>query len=136
MVVDTPLFMGPGSSVIRPQPLGVVCLMGTWNFPFLLTGNPLSNVIAAGNCALVKPSEIAPHCSNVLAKIIRENLDQRFYRVIEGKSKVAITLNASRFDMFVFTGSTQKGKLVAGAAAKNLVPCLLELGGKSPAIID
>lgn len=135
-MVDTPLFVGPASSIIRPQPLGVVCLMGTWNFPFLLTGNPLSNVIAAGNCALIKPSEIAPHCSEVLTKIIRESLDQRFYKVIEGKSKVAITLNKQKFDMFVFTGSTQKGKLVAEAAAKNLVPCLLELGGKSPAIID
>jgi len=135
-VVDTALFMGPATSIVRPEPLGVVCMMGTWNFPFLLTFNPLSNIIAAGNCVLVKPSEIAPHCSAVIAKIITESLDQRFYRVIEGKSKVAITLNKQKFDLFMFTGSTQKGKLVAEAAAKNLVPCVLELGGKSPVIVD
>ena len=136
VVVDTPIFMGPAKSVVLPEPLGVVCILGTWNFPFLLTFSQLSNAIGAGNSALIKPSEIAPHCSAVVAKIISENLDQRFYRVIEGKSKVAITLNKSKFDLFVFTGSTQKGKLVAEAAARNLVPCILELGGKSPAIID
>lgn len=98
--------MGPASSKIRPEPLGVICIMGTWNFPFLLMAMPLVNIIAAGNCAVIKPSELAPHSSFAIAKIIRESLDQRFYRVIEGKAKVAVSLNKQRFDMIVFTGST------------------------------
>ena len=134
--VDTPLLMGPATSKIKPEPLGVVCIYGTWNFPFLLSLSPLCNAISAGNCVFLKPSEVAPHCSEVMVKVIRESLDQRFFKIIEGKSKVAITLNALRFDLFFFTGSTQKGKLVAQGAAKNLVPCILELGGKSPAVVD
>ena len=74
-VVDTPLLMGPATSRIKPEPLGVVCIYGTWNFPFLLTFSPLSNCISAGNSALIKPSEVAPHCSEVMVKIVREHLD-------------------------------------------------------------
>lgn len=134
--VDTPLTVGPGSSFIKWEALGVICIMGAWNFPYVTTINPLLYVIAAGNGAVIKPSELSPRSSKIMNKVLTEALDQSIYRVCEGKAKIAVTLNNLPFDMFVFTGSTQKGRLCAQSAAKNLVPCVLELGGKSPLIVD
>jgi len=93
-------------SFIRYEPLGVVCIYSAWNYPILLSLAPLVGVIASGNAAVLKPSELAPNVSRCLAKFIESTLDQRYYRCIQGKGKVAVTLNNQRFDMFVFTGST------------------------------
>lgn len=134
--METPLLLAPSKSYLLPEPLGVICDLGAWNYPFGTLLNPLVSIIASGNCAVIKPSEMAPRCSIAVAKLCEKYLDQKFYRVVQGHANVAIKLTSMRFDMFVFTGSTQKGKLVAQSAAKNLVPCILELGGKSPCIID
>jgi aldehyde dehydrogenase (NAD+) len=97
---------------------------------------PLVSVIASGNCAVVKPSEVAPHASLKLKQLILRNLDGDSYRAIEGLVEVAKALTNAPFDGICFTGSTEKGRLVATAAGKNLVPCVLELGGKCPVIVD
>lgn len=134
--VDTPMYLGPAKSKIVYEPLGVVCVIGSWNFPIFTTLMPLVSVIAAGNCAVIKPSEIAPHVSLKIKQLILRNLDTDCYRPIEGLVEVAKALTSAKFDGICFTGSTEKGKLVAAAAAKNLVPCVLELGGKCPVIVD
>ena len=85
---------------------------------------------------LIKPSEIAPNCSRALTKLCQKYLDNRFYIPYQGQTEVAKQITSMKWDMIVFTGSPEKGKLVAAAAGKNLVPCLLELGGKCPTIID
>jgi acyl-CoA reductase-like NAD-dependent aldehyde dehydrogenase len=135
-VVNTPLLCAPATSKIVYEPLGTMLVIGSWNYPVMLTLSPLVGAIAAGNCVIVKPSEISAHCSTVMRKLIEEYCDPNHVKCIEGHVKVAIKLTQSKFDKIVFTGSTQKGRLVAQAAAKNLVPCLLELGGKCPLIVD
>jgi len=96
----------------------------------------VASSIAAGNAVLLKPSEMAPHSSNVMAELFEKYLYQNYYRIVEGGGKVAQTLTALPFDLIIFTGSPEKGKLVAKAAAEHLTPCILELGGKSPTIVD
>lgn len=110
--------------------------MAPWNYPVNLLLYPAIQAIAAGNCVLLKPSELAPNSARLLKKLCDEYLDKRFVRCVNGGTNVCIKLTSMRFDKIIFTGSTEKGKLVAQAAAKNLVPTILELGGKSPAIID
>ena len=134
--VDTPMFLGPARSKIVYEPLGVVCVMGSWNFPLFTTIGPLINVIAAGNCAIIKPSELAPYSLIKIKSLVTRWLDLSCYICIEGQVEVAKALSTKKFDSICFTGSTDKGKLVAAAAARNLVPCILELGGKSPVIVD
>lgn len=134
--VDTPLLIGPAKSSIMCEPLGVAGIMGSWNYPYLTTIMPLVAVIAAGNCAVIKPSEMSPHSSLMVKRLVIRHLDSNCYKVVEGAVNVAIKMTSTKFDQIIFTGSTEKGKLVAKAAAENLVPCLLELGGKSPCIID
>ena len=134
--VDTKLVCAPAKSKIVNEPFGVALVMGSWNYPFLTVLQPLAYTIAAGNCAIIKPSELAPHCSAAIKKFIQNYLPEEAYAVLEGPGEVAASLASKRFDLIVFTGSPEKGKLVALAAAKNLVPCILELGGKSPLIVD
>ncbi len=134
--VDTPTLIGPAKSRIVYEPLGVVLIIGSWNFPLYTTLGPLIHAIAAGNCAIIKPSEISAHSSNMMKRFIMRQLDMQCFVVIEGQVEVAKSLTSKKFDMICFTGSTDKGKLVAQSAAKNLVPCLLELGGKSPSVVD
>lgn len=131
-----PIKIGMGSCYIKAEPLGVVCILGTWNVPFFTTIGPLTQVIAAGNCSMIKPSEISPFSALVIEKLITKYLDPSCFKVIQGKVQVAIKLTSLPFDFIMLTGSTRTGKLVAQAAARNLVPCLLELGGKCPTIID
>jgi len=135
-IVNTPIFVGPGTSSICAEPLGVAAVLGAWNYPLSLLLGPLQEVIGAGNCAILKPPEFAPHTAKVTAEFCKKYLDQRFFRCVLGQAQVAIKLTSMKLDMVVFTGSSQKGRLVAQACAKNLVPCVLELGGKSPAIVD
>lgn len=134
--VDTPMLLGPARSRIVYEPFGVALIMGSWNFPFFTTIGPLIYAIAAGNCAILKPSEMSPQCSRVMKRLLVRFLDSSAYTVIEGAVQVAIAITSKPFDVICFTGSTEKGKLVAKAASANLVPCILELGGKSPFIID
>jgi aldehyde dehydrogenase (NAD+) len=136
VVVDTPMLIGPARSKIHYEPLGVVLVMGSWNFPIYTTLAPLVYVIAAGNCAVIKPSEMSPHISKKLKVLITRYLDMSSYVCIEGAVEVAKTLTTKKFDYIVFTGGSEKGKLVAASAAQNLVPVMLELGGKCPAIVD
>jgi aldehyde dehydrogenase (NAD+) len=134
--VETPMITGPGASYIIHEPYGVMLLMGAWNYPVFTTVMPIVWAIAAGNCILVKPSELAPHSSNVIKKLVEKYLDPEAIVCIEGGPQVATTLVAQRWDLIFFTGSTAKGKLIARAAAEYMTPTILELGGKSPAIVD
>jgi aldehyde dehydrogenase (NAD+) len=134
--VTTELIDFPATSSIYSEPLGVVLIIGPWNYPFQLLLAPLVGAIAAGNCAILKPSEIAPHASSVIAGIIRENFDPSFLAVVEGGPQETQTLISGRFDYIFFTGGTNIGKIVMKAASEHLTPVTLELGGKSPCIVD
>ncbi|MEH1954333.1 aldehyde dehydrogenase [Nostoc sp.] len=132
----TPFYQFLSSAQVRSEPLGVILIIGPWNYPFNLIFAPLVGAIAAGNCAILKPSEIAPYTSEVIEKIVHENFDPSFIEVIEGGIETSQELLSQNFDHIFFTGGTEVGKLVMAAAAKNLTPVTLELGGKSPCIVD
>jgi coniferyl-aldehyde dehydrogenase len=125
----------PVSNVITYQPLGVVGIMSPWNYPIFLSLGPLVAAIAAGNRAMIKPSEFTPYTNRVISEIVREAFTPDEVCMIEGDSETAGYFSGLPFDHLIFTGSTQVGKKVMAAAAKNLTPVTLELGGKSPAII-
>ena len=133
---DTPMLYGPGKSRVLYEPLGVCLIMPAWNFPFATCFNPLVTALAAGNVCLIKPSEMAAHSSKVIKEMIDKYFDDDQVACIEGGVKTSIAITQAKFDCIIFTGSPQKGRLVAAAAAKNLVPCILELGGKCPTIVD
>ena len=134
--VRTPLPYLPASSKVYSEPLGVVLIIGAWNYPLQLIISPLIGAIAAGNCAIIKPSEIAVNTSTLLAEIIPKYFDSSFISVVEGGKEVTEQLLEEKFDHIFFTGSTQVGKIIMSAAAKQLTPVTLELGGKSPCIVD
>ncbi len=124
------------SSRIHYEPKGLVLVISPWNYPFSLTFAPLISAIAAGNAAIVKPSEFTPNCSNVIAKIIAQAFDESEVSLVLGDGRVSSFLTQLPFDHIFFTGSPQIGKQVMAAAAKNLTSVTLELGGKSPTIVD
>ncbi|MEO1179873.1 MAG: aldehyde dehydrogenase [Cyanobacteria bacterium J06636_28] len=126
----------PSSAWIQPDPLGVVLIIGPWNYPFQLMVSPLVGAIAAGNCAMLKPSEHAPHTANIVADLIANTFDPSYITVFEGDASISQQLLAEKFDHIFFTGGTAIGRIVMAAAAKHLTPVTLELGGKSPCIID
>lgn len=134
--VKTPLMYFGARSLIYPQPRGVVLIMGPWNYPCQLLLAPLVGAIAAGNCAVLKPSEWAPHTAQVLSKIIGNQYDPEYIAVVSGDASTASRLLENHFDHIFFTGGTAIGRLVMQAAARNLTPVTLELGGKSPCIVD
>lgn len=134
--VRTPLPYLPASSKVYSEPLGVVLIIGAWNYPLQLIISPLIGAIAAGNCAIIKPSEIAVNTSTLLAEIIPKYFDSSFISVVEGGKEVTQQLLEEKFDHIFFTGSPQVGKIIMSAAAKQLTPVTLELGGKSPCIVD
>jgi aldehyde dehydrogenase (NAD+) len=125
----------PSKSFINPEPLGNTLIIAPWNYPIQLTFVPAIAAIAAGNTVIIKPSEVSIHCSNVVAKIINNNFNQSFLSVIEGGISETTILLHQKFDLIFFTGSTAVGKIVYQAAAKNLTPVILELGGKSPTFV-
>lgn len=131
-----PLSQRPGAAWVQPEPLGVVLIMGPWNYPFQLMLSPLVGAIAAGNCAILKPSELAPATSTLLSKLIGQTFDPDYIAVVEGGVETSQALLAERFDHIFFTGGSAVGKIVMAAAAQHLTPVTLELGGKSPCIID
>lgn len=134
--VMTPFHMMPGGSRIEPQPLGVVGIISPWNYPVQLAISPAVGAIAAGNRVMIKPSELTPRTSEALAEALGATFDEDLIAVVTGGVEVGQAFTELRFDHLLFTGSTSIGRKVAMAAAKNLTPVTLELGGKSPAIID
>lgn len=134
--VGLPLAYLPGSAWVQPEPLGVVLIIGPWNYPFQLVMSPLMGAIAAGNCAIIKPSELAPATSRVVAELVNDTFDSSYVAVVEGGVETAQSLLAQKFDHIFFTGGTRVGQIVMEAAAKQLTPVTLELGGKSPCIVD
>ncbi len=132
----TPLAQFSASSFTVKEPYGVVLIMSPWNYPFMLTLAPLVGAIAAGNCAVVKPSAYAPATSAVIRDILRECFDEEYVVVVEGGRAENQALLDQRFDYIFFTGGVSVGKEVMAKAAKYLTPVTLELGGKSPCIVD
>jgi coniferyl-aldehyde dehydrogenase len=126
----------PASNRIIPQPLGVVGIISPWNYPLQLAIMPLIGALGAGNRAMIKPSEYTPHMSALLKEVIAKGFSEDEIYVAIGGVDIASAFSALPFDHLVFTGSTNVGRIVAQAAAKNLTPVTLELGGKSPVIID
>jgi aldehyde dehydrogenase (NAD+) len=134
--VNTPLFMFPAKSYIMKEPYGTVLIIGPFNYPLQLVIEPLIGAIAAGNTAIIKPSEFTPHVTKVLRKIIEAVFNPEYVAVIEGEAETTQQLTALPFDYIFFTGSENVGRSVYQAASSNLTPVTLELGGKSPVIID
>lgn len=133
--VSTNIVNLPAKSYILPEPLGVTLIIGAWNYPYQLSFSPAIAAIAAGNTVILKPSELAKNTSAIIAKLINENFNPDFFLVIEGGIPETTALLNEKFDKIFFTGSVPVGKIVYQAAAKNLTPVTLELGGKSPAIV-
>ncbi len=134
--IATPLAYLPATSSVRSQPLGVVGIVGPWNYPYQLTMGPAVSALAAGNRVMIKPSERTPRFSALLARAVAERFDADELTVTTGDADVARDFVALPFDHLLFTGSTAVGREVARAAAANLTPVTLELGGKSPAILN
>ncbi len=131
-----PLTQFLSSAQIQVEPLGVVLIISPWNYPFQLAIAPLIGAIAAGNCTIIKPSELTPHTSQVLADLIHETFAPAYITVVQGGIATSQQLLTEKFDHIFFTGSTAIGKIVMQAAAQHLTPVTLELGGKSPCIVD
>lgn len=134
--VKTPLAAWPGKSFIRHEPYGVALIMAPWNYPFMLSMEPLIGAIAGGNCAILKPSAYAPKTSAVLKELCDSCFAPSYVTVVEGGREQNNALLEQRFDYIFFTGSVEVGKLVMESASRNLTPVSLELGGKSPCIVD
>ena len=126
----------PSRCYTQSVPYGVVLIMAPWNYPFLLTLEPLAGALAAGNTVVLKPSAYAPESSRVLRELVEEAFDERLVRVVEGGRAENTALLEERWDSIFFTGSVEVGKLVMERASRNLTPVTLELGGKSPCIVD
>jgi aldehyde dehydrogenase (NAD+) len=133
--VRTNLVNQIGKSRIHSEPLGNILVIGAWNYPYQLSISPIVAALAAGNCCILKPSEIAENTMKAMAKIISENFPPEYLYVYEGGIDETTELLKLKFDKIFFTGSTKVGKVVYKAAAENLTPVTLELGGKSPAIV-
>lgn len=134
--VPTPITHFGSKSTIYPEPYGTVLIIAPWNYPFQLALSPLIGAIAAGNTAVVKPSELTPHVSSLLKNLMEETFDHHYIAVVEGEAQAAQSLLQEKFDYIFFTGSVPVGRIVMEAASKHLTPVTLELGGKSPVIVD
>lgn len=134
--VKTPFFMFPSKSYIKYEPLGVALIIAPWNYPLQLIINPLIGAISAGCCALLRPSPGAPATASVVEKLISMTFDKSYVALVQGGREVNGYVLEEKFDIIFFTGSTHLGKVVYKAAAKHLTPVVLELGGKSPCIVD
>jgi aldehyde dehydrogenase (NAD+) len=133
--VRTPLSVFPGASRIVSEPRGVALIMGAWNYPFLLTLSPLIGALAAGCTAVVKPSEQSPATADLIEKLLPLYLDPEAVQVVLGDADDTARLLEKQFDMILYTGGAKVGRLVMAAASRHLTPVVLELGGKSPALI-
>ena len=133
--VSVPLSQRPGRAEVIAEPLGCVLIIGPWNYPFHLAIQPLVSALAAGNTAILKPSEHAPATAQLISSLIGEAFPPEIVQVVQGDGSTAQALLAERFDHIFFTGGERIGKLVMAAAAQHLTPITLELGGKSPAVV-
>jgi len=133
--VATNLANLPGSSYIIPEPLGVTLTIGAWNYPYQLSLLPAVPAIAAGNTAIIKPSELSLNSSHAMAEIINNNFDDKYLHVVEGGVEETTALLREKFDKIFYTGSSNVGKIIMKAAAEHLTPVVLELGGKSPTFV-
>lgn len=134
--VRTPLAQYVSKSYTKPSPYGVTLIMSPWNYPFMLTIEPLADALAAGNTVILKPSAYSPHTTNIIKKIIEECFDEKYVALVSGGRAENTSLLEQRFDKIFFTGSINVGKEVMRKASEHLTPVTLELGGKSPCIID
>jgi aldehyde dehydrogenase (NAD+) len=133
---EVPVFMAPATCEIHHEPFGVCLIIGAFNYPIELSLGPLIGSITAGNCCIVKPSELSSACEEILATLLPKYLDTEALQVITGGVSTTSELLEQRWDKIFFTGSPRVGKIVMQAAAKHLTPVTLELGGKSPCIVD
>ena len=134
--VSTPLHVLPSSSQINYEPLGVALIIAPWNYPFQLLFNSLIGAISSGCCAILKPSPDVPNISRLMEEIVQRTFQPGYVSIVQGGKEVNTLLLQERFDIIFFTGSSKVGKVVMKAAAENLTPVVLELGGKSPCIVD
>lgn len=134
--VRTPLVCFPAASYIYPEPYGVALIISPWNYPFQLAIGPVVGAMAAGNCCILKPSEFAPCTSAVIVEMLGESFQQEYMAVVEGDTDVSKALLNEKFEYIFFTGSSPVGRKVMTAAAGHLTPVTLELGGKSPCLVD
>ena len=134
--VSTPISLKPGTSEVIFEPLGVTLVISPWNYPFQLALAPAIGAIAAGNTVILKPSEISSNTEKLLEQLINSNFDEEYIHVVVGGKEETQKILAQKFDFIFFTGSTQVGKVIMKAAAEYLTPVCLELGGKSPCIVD
>lgn len=133
--VGNPMLAWPAKSTLVPEPLGVVLVLGAWNYPLQLTLAPVIAAIAAGNCAVIKPSEHAPATAEIFEKHLVNYLDSAAFKIVTGDVNVAQQLTEQPFDHIFYTGGSNAAKAIMAAAAQNLTPVTLELGGKSPAVV-
>ncbi len=134
--VKTPIHLAPSTSKVMQEPLGCSLIIGPWNYPFQLLMNPLVGAISAGCCAIMKPSPYTPNIAMVMQELIEETFSHEYITMFQGRRTTNGRLLAQRFDHIFFTGSPFLGHIVMEAAAKHLTPLVLELGGKSPCIVD
>jgi coniferyl-aldehyde dehydrogenase len=134
-VVGSTWFLLPSRAYVVHQPLGIVGVLGAWNYQLLLTLGPVVDAIAAGNHVMLKPSEVTPRSADVIASIVAERFPSEYVTVVTGGPEIGAAFTSLPFDHLIFTGSTRVGHLVMRAASENLTPVTLELGGKSPAIV-
>lgn len=134
--VKTPLTQFPSKSTIYTEPYGLVLIISPWNYPLQLSLLPLIGAIATGNCAIIKPSNYSSHTSKIIVKLLSKAFEKNYVAVVEGDRIVNQSLLENKFDYIFFTGSLAVGKIVLEKAAKHLTPVVLELGGKSPCIVD
>ncbi len=134
--VKTDLINFPGTSFVQPEPLGVALVIGAWNYPYQLSLAPVIAAMAAGNTIVLKPSELPARTSAVMAQLINSTFSSEYFHVVDGGVPETTELLNQKFDKIFFTGSTKVGKIVYKAAAENLTPVTLEMGGKSPAFIS
>lgn len=130
-----PLLAWPARGFVRPEPYGVALILGAWNYPVHLLLSPLVGAMAAGNCAVLKPSEYAPHTAEAVRRLVGETFPENYLAVVPGEREVGESLLRERFDKVFFTGSARVGRAVMAAAARHLTPITLELGGKCPCIV-
>lgn len=133
---STPLKLFPSRSEVITEPLGVALIIAPWNYPVQLILNPLVGAIAAGCTAVLKPSPYTPNVAKALERVIKSAFDEEYVAVVQGDRTVNTALLSQRYDIIFFTGSPELGRVVMRAAAENLTPVVLELGGKSPVIVD
>ncbi len=134
--VKTPVYLMPSKSFVMYEPYGVALIIAPWNYPFQLMFAPLVGAISSGCCAVMKPSPYSQYTSEVMQKIIDETFDKEYISMIQGHRDVNQALLAQKFDFIFYTGSPDMGRVVMEAASKNLTPLVLELGGKSPCVVD